>query len=207
MLGMFGNQGKPNPFAIPETPAFSPTGAPQAPAMGSVGLGMNAPAPVQQPHGFNAPGGWADKLGGLGALLLSAGGNPAGTQMMQDRTQQRMLAWQSQKIREQQDAEQARQQANWLFEVAHPKPINNDTTNDYQFMVTTLGKPAADQWLARKGDPIVNTTLPGNRFYSGPASGLPAALGGVAQSPPSKPIGKLTPIPGGAGSPAPRTFP
>lgn len=55
---------------------------------------MGYQAPQEQPHGFNAPGGWADKLGGLGALLLSAGGNPAGPQMfdqMQQRRQQQML--------------------------------------------------------------------------------------------------------------------
>lgn len=55
-------------------------------------LGMGYQAPQQQPHGFNAAGGWADKLGGIGALLLSAGGNPAGPQMFDQMQQRRQQA-------------------------------------------------------------------------------------------------------------------
>jgi hypothetical protein len=126
MLGMFGNQGRPNPFAIPETPAFSPTVAPQAPAMGSVGLGMNAPAPVQQPHGFNAPGGWADKLGGLGALLLSAGGNPAGPQMFDQIQQRRAEALRRQQL------EQARYAPQHVGDaIIHLDPATGQYVTDY----------------------------------------------------------------------------
>lgn len=61
-------------------------------------------------------------------------------------------------------------------------PVRNDTVEDYRFRVQTLGQEAADDWLRRSGDPIVNTTLPNGQFYSGPQSGLPTALGGGASS-------------------------
>jgi hypothetical protein len=78
------------------------------------------------------------------------------------------------------------------YERANPKPAApNDTERDYSFMVQTVGKEAADNWLRRRGDPLVNMTLPNGQFYSGPASQLPQALGG-AQQPARKTIGGKT---------------
>lgn len=79
----------------------------------------------------------------------------------------------------------------------------NDTERDYQFMVQTVGKDAADNWLRRRGDPMINMTLPNGQFYSGPQSGLSEALGGGSQIP-DKPVGKLTPIGGPQVTPAGR---
>jgi hypothetical protein len=82
-------------------------------------------------------------------------------------------------------------------------PTPNDTERDYNFMMQTVGKEAADSWLRRRGDPFVNMTLPNNQFYSGPQSGLQTALGGYQSAPPpAAPVGKLTPIGGPQGSPA-----
>lgn len=68
--------------------------------------------------------------------------------------------------------------AKMMWERANPKPVNNDTTADYDFISGKLGQQAADDWLRRKGDPIITTSLPGDRFYSGPASELLAAITG-----------------------------
>lgn len=63
---------------------------------------------------------------------------------------------------------------------------------------------AMKQYNTRRADPTVTTTLPGNRFYSGPASALPQALGGVtgnqpASSPPPEAIAELKSNPSTAG--------
>lgn len=82
------------------------------------------------------------------------------------------------------------------WERANPKPASNDTVADYNFMVQTLGRPAADRWLATRGDPIVNATLPNGQFISAPASMVPQFLGG-AQTKPSTPSTMGTTLPDG----------
>jgi len=42
-------------------------------------------------------------------------------------------------------------------------------------------REAAAAKLRNQNDPLITTTLPGDRFYSGPQSGLAAALGGGGQ--------------------------
>lgn len=68
----------------------------------------------------------------------------------------------------------ARQQLGALMK----PPTVNDTVADYNFRVEKLGQKAADEWLARGGDPFVTASLPGGNFYAGPQSGFASALGG-----------------------------
>lgn len=153
-------------------------------------------------------------IGGLGDALSTWGGGQATfiPQLMQ-RQQQQAQMQQAERQQRQRAADAA---AQWKIEqqwkIDHPAPINNDTVNDYEFRVKTLGKAAADEWLKSASDPIVTVTLPRNRgIYSGPRSGLAAALGGgggapVAQRPA---IGAELPDPrlqGGAGQAGPGTF-
>jgi hypothetical protein len=86
------------------------------------------------------------------------------------------------------------------WELDHPNPINNDTVNDYQFILQQSGKDAADQYLQGRYDPVVNIPLGDGRTYIGPRSGAPSAVNGLqGGQTPQRPVGKLTPIGGGVG--------
>lgn len=203
-----GATGQASPFGMTATPqAQSPLpplmGSPVAAQAPALGQALDAPAP-QAGHKFNVGNFLTDFALNVGASY----GNPLALSTLQGQRADEAQKFQLRKLQEQQAAEGRRQQEQWLFELAHPKPVNNDTTADYDFITQRLGKPAADDWLRRKGDPIVSTTLPNSQFYSGPQSGLAAALGGAPAAVPSAPVGKLTPLPsGGPGQHAPTTFP
>lgn len=62
----------------------------------------------QKQGGFNAPGGWAQKLGSLGELLLTAGGSPLGPALMQQRQQGIQNQREDARLRWQQQREDAR---------------------------------------------------------------------------------------------------
>lgn len=54
-----------------------------------------------------------------------------------------------------------------------------------------------DQYIAGKADPLITTTLPGDRFFSGPQSSLPTFLqggGDPISAAPAAPVGRLTPV-------------
>jgi hypothetical protein len=170
----------------------------------------SAQAPAAPSSFFGAGGVGRGIAGSIGDFLLQrAGAAPIYAPAMQE---QRILA--RQQALRQQSLQDGRD--TWLMEQKwkreNPEPVNNDTVNDYQFMSQTVGKDVADGWLKHRGDPMVNVTLPGNRFYSGPQSGLAAALGGGAPpaAPAPAPSGvTFTPLPpvGGAGVQAPARFP
>lgn len=207
--GIFGNPGglfgrRKSPFERAEEMAgqFMPQIGPET--QGAIDQYAAMPQQERKP-GFFAQGGVGRAIAGyLGdALLQQADMDPIyAPSMMMQRKAELMSA--------QAEAERRAKFDDWRqqydYERSNPKPSTNDTVADYTFMTQTLGKDAADKWLARRGDPFINTTLPNGQFYSGPQSGLETALRSMGQgapqgAPPPKPVGKLTPIaPGGATS-------
>lgn len=125
-------------------------------------------------------------LGSLGDVLSqNAGFDPTYAPRMMLRQKSAM---ESQQAEAQRSANWEDWQRQYEYERSNPKPTQNDTERDYQFMVQTVGEGPAKEWLRRRGDPLVNMTLPNGQFYSGPQSGLQAALGGGMQAPSSPTI-------------------
>lgn len=84
------------------------------------------------------------------------------------------------------------------WEMANPKPINNDTANDFNFYSQQLGPEAGQKFLQNQLDPIVTIPLPGGQgTYVGPRSGMSSALGG----------GGPVSSPSGGGAMPPSTLP
>lgn len=178
-LGMFGR-------AI--QPAVSPLQQP-----------LPQPAP-QKPSFFGQGGAGRAIAGNIGDFLLQQSGmRPIYAPAIQS---QHEAALQQAQAEQQRNAGMMDWMAKEKWKRENPEPVNNDTIADYDFRVRTLGKAAADDWLKSASDPVVTVTLPGNRVYSGPRSGLAAALGGGAQTMQRPEIGAELPDPrkrGGAG--------
>jgi hypothetical protein len=51
-----------------------------------------------------------------------------------------------------------------VYDRAHPKPVNNDTVNDFNFIGQQLGPQAGKQYLTNMIDPVVNVPLPDGRI-------------------------------------------
>jgi hypothetical protein len=115
---------------------------------------------------------------------------------------------QAQERQQQQNQEQAQwglhrqaQMDDWIkqqqYQSAHPdpSPMERDV-QAWAAMTPEQRVQYQDMQKAKEGDPIVTITLPNGQMYSGPRSGLAAAMMGGGQMP-QKPVGNLTPINGG----------
>lgn len=181
-------------FDLPETHQTPPIAPPQDYGNGPI-------APKQNAGREPGTGIGALIVGSIGdALLQHSGGQPVYAQNMMQR---REMAMRSQMAAAERQAKWEDWKRQFDYEAAHPKPMNNDTVNDYQFIAQQLGEDAAKQYLRNLGDPMVNIPLSDGRFYSGPRSGMGAAMGGMQG--PARPVGKLTPI-GGPSQPAAGNF-
>lgn len=180
---------------------------PQADPMGmQQPLGQEAAASMQgalqqqRKPGVNWLGVLADTLAGAagreGPYAASMRAKQERDDAAQNAQQQRMASMQDWRTKFDYENE---------YERNNPSPINNDTVNDYNFILQTKGKAEADQYLQGRYDPIVNVQLPGDAVYSGPRSGLQSALGrsgGSADSTPATEDGhSYTPGQGGRANP------
>lgn len=162
---------------------------------------MAAEAQPQKP-GFD----WRKLLGVIGdSLSIAGGGQPQYVPMMQEN----MLRRQAQQYAEQTyQRRRADENTDWQarqeWERANPKPINNDTINDYQFIAERLGPEAAQNYLKSIADgPPVAVDVAGpdgsvtRQFI--PRSQMQGGGGMVA---PQAPVGKLKPYGGQTAAPS-----
>lgn len=136
------------------------------------------PVVPRHPSFFGQGGAGRSIAGAIGDAFLQMGGAQPIYAPAANSQRQMALAQKLAEAKRQSDRQDWLYQQQW--ERDNPKPISNDTVNDYNFRIQTLGKDAADEWLRNQGDPVVTVTLPGDRVYSGPRSGLAAALSGGA---------------------------
>jgi hypothetical protein len=169
--------------------------------------------PVQQqakPSMFNRV---LNGLQGAGAALRDDPGVFEGYQNRQAQQNQFQQRQQQEQIDYARKIEDDRN--NWLFQQQYKAGHPEAGTDEFSRAMAAAGiQPGTLEYqnMARQramglADPTVTTMLPGDRFYSGPRSQMGAALGGGGGGqPPTAPVGRLTPITGGAAGPASRPF-
>jgi hypothetical protein len=130
-------------------------------------------------------------------------GNPVGQANIQALHQRRMMEQQQALAAQQYARERQDKRDDFTFEqdyrAQHPGPVNNDTVNDYNFILQTLGPDKAKEYLETKANPPQFMQVPGVGIVQ-----IPRAPGG---STPTAPVGKLTPLTGDAGGNASGGFP
>jgi len=214
---MFASRPKPAPFPglppLGTPPIYAPPGTEQPPVMGA-GMTPRAPSFFEQ--------------GGVGRAIAGAIGD---TLLQQARMQPIFASAQqqarAQQLQQQRYAQQQQdEQAQWLarqeYERANPKPINNDTVADFDFISRTLGPEAAKRFLTNKTEapPLVQHNADGTLsvFPAGmvprgtvapPSTPAPGTVEGGYRfkgGNPSDPTA-WEPVAGGATPQASRTFP
>lgn len=202
----------------PDTPApamgaFNPT--PSQNTTAGVPGGYDAPAAQQRPKLFGKGGAGWDVLSSIGDSLMMLSGMPGAAELVGARRQAQSQAqarqWQMQDRERERQLENQQWLERQLWEREHPKPINNDTANDYEFLKQRLGQDAADQYLRNfaagpitavdgfdaAGNPT-KTFVPRGSLGGGM---MPGGGGGPDYGPaPTKPVGNLRPYEGGAPS-------
>ena len=170
--------------------AYAPSGADMTPKIDPAQVMQRnmALGSVQQAMQPKKPG--INWLGVLADAFAGAAGRegPYAASMMAQRQQQqqREQAWQDWRRK-------------FDYEAQHPKPTNNDTVNDYDFIARTLGPAAANQYLRNMGDPIVTVPLPNGQIYTGPRSQMGNVMAGSAQGGSDEWGDPVDTIPGGVG--------
>lgn len=163
-----------------------------------------------QPMTYTAPKRtFLDNLGLLADAFRGTHDNGQMLMAREEQARQEWLATQAAQMKRAQDF--ADWQKRFDYEAAHrPQTLpdviqlaqiaNDPSQPDYV-------REAARNRITAMNDPTVTVPL-GNSVYSGPRSGLGAAIGGVAMPSgvPDKPVGKLTPIQGGASPSGSRGF-
>ena len=86
----------------------------------------------------------------------------------------------------------------WQQQYAANNPEPTEQQKNYQYYSHLSPQEQAVYNQSRQGDPYVNTTLPNNQFYSGPASQLGTVLGGQSHVPQVSDEASYNALPAGA---------
>ncbi|MFN3626745.1 MAG: hypothetical protein ACK4S3_02565 [Parvibaculum sp.] len=154
----------------------------------------------RQKPGFD----WRKLLGVVGDSLSIAGGGEASyvPNLIGQQQRQKALAYAAQQ------QEQQRQQGlqDWVwkqqYEAEHPKPINNDTVNDYNFISQQLGEEAGKNYLRVLADGPPVAVDVANPDGSVTRQFIPRSqMQGGGMVAPQAPVGKLKPYGGQSATP------
>lgn len=188
--GLFGQRRKNGQGILPgDQPDYGMGGFP--------GVPQGVPMPHNLPQNANA----GRKRGGLfgsgvpaGDVLYALGGALAGDGgAAVSEIRERKMAPLIEQAKRQAEYEDFVRKEQWKRD--NPAPVNNDTVADYEFIRQRLGEEDAQKYLKNKASPPLWRQGPDGQFY-------PMATPQV----PTAPVGKLTPITGGAATPAQPPF-
>lgn len=137
-----------------------PLGMPQARGMS----GLSGMMFGRRRPGFGEQGGLGDKLGQVGALLLSAGGNPAGLALMQDRQRQRQESLAQQRLDAQMNRPVVQATGNGGFAVINPatgeiisqqegQQAPTSLERNYQFL-KGMNPQLGEEYLRNQANPV-----------------------------------------------------
>lgn len=149
-----------------------------SPELSSTLGGLPQPSQLSSAPKHNWVGILADALSGL------AGNGPVYAPLAARRQDEQTAFERGEETWQKHHAQDIKDQMDLLtWKAAHP-----DDEFTRQLDAAGITDPAqraeyARKRLERSSDPLVTTTLPGDRIYSGPQSGLAAALSGAASSP------------------------
>lgn len=122
-----------------------------------------AAAPAAPRKGFD----WGKLIGVLGDSLSIAGGGQAQfvPNMIDQRNRQQAMNYAEQQYQRRRGDENADWMARQQWERANPKPVNNDTVADYEYIRDKLGEDAANEFLRNKANPPQYRQGPDGQFY------------------------------------------
>lgn len=169
-----------------------------------IGDGMTAsqqPMAPAKPKFFGEGGVGRGIAGNIGDFLLQYSGmDPIFAPAMQQK--QAMAYDQQQRQQTRRDRlEDWQTQQEW--ERANPKPVNNDTVNDYQFLASKLGPDAAKQYLQNLADGPPVAVDVANPDGSVTRQFIPRSqMKGGGMVAPQAPVGKLKPYGGQTATPS-----
>lgn len=197
--------------AVPE-----PIDTPQAPA-GMMFRGFGDASPAPQPSKTDR---WFQFAGKLGDTLMALSGAPGAAQLAQQRQFDRRLEQQDRLATERLNRPVVQSTGNGGFAVINPvtgEVLNqqaganpSDLQQRVEYLNTLksgLGDTYAGNYAENGGGVPQLMNVPGVGIVAVPRGGGSTGGAPPASAPPSAPVGKLTPIPGGAPQAGARTFP